>query len=242
VHATFVADAIIDALRADCAAVIVDAHNDLLLELVLRDEKRPLELVLRRGEERLFERYWLPRLEAGGVGVQVCPLYAATAPREEARGRAVAQEAEFRRAVEENAGRVCQVRVRAELDDPRLRLVLSMEGVEPLEGDPGAFEEWYGRGVRTASLTWNYANEFAGGVDTPTQGLTIEGERWSAVSATSASSSTSRTRPSRPGATCSKRRSASRSRTRAAAPSATIRGTSPTGSSRRSPPAEACSG
>jgi membrane dipeptidase len=156
--------------------VIVDAHTDLLLELVLRrDEEQPLEHVLRRGEERLFERYWLPRLEAGGVGVQFCPLYAAIASREAAYGRALAQEAEFRRAVEENAGRVCQVRARAELDDPRLRLVLSMEGVEPLEGDPGAFEEWYGRGVRTASLTWNHANEFAGGVDTPTQGLTDRG-------------------------------------------------------------------
>jgi membrane dipeptidase len=158
--------------------VIVDAHNDLLLELVLgRDEERPHELVLRRSGERLFERYWLPRLEAGGVGVQVCPLYAANAPREEARGQALAQEAEFRRAVEENAGRVCQVRARAELDDPRMRLMLSMEGVEPLEGDPGAFEEWYGRGVRTASLTWNHANEFAGGIDTPTQGLTDQGRR-----------------------------------------------------------------
>jgi microsomal dipeptidase-like Zn-dependent dipeptidase len=97
--------------------VIVDAHNDLLLELVLRRDEEPLELVLRRGEERLFERYWLPKLEVGGVGVQVCPLYAADAPREEARGRAGAQEAEFRRAVEENAERVCQVRTRAELDD-----------------------------------------------------------------------------------------------------------------------------
>jgi membrane dipeptidase len=53
--------------------------------------------------------------------------------------------------------------------------VLSMEGVEPLEGDPHAFEEWYGRGVRTASLTWNHANEFAGGIDTPTRGLTDRG-------------------------------------------------------------------
>jgi membrane dipeptidase len=156
--------------------VIVDAHNDLLLELVFRrDEERPLELVLRHGEERLFERYWLPQLEAGGVDIQVCPLYAADAPREEARGQAVAQEAEFSRAVEENADRVCQVRTRAELGDPRLRLVLSMEGVEPLEGDPSAFEEWYERGVRTASLTWNHANEFAGGIDTPTQGLTERG-------------------------------------------------------------------
>jgi membrane dipeptidase len=50
-----------------------------------------------------------------------------------------------------------------------------MEGVEPLEGDPSAFEEWYERGVRTASLTWNHANEFAGGIDTPTQGLTDRG-------------------------------------------------------------------
>jgi membrane dipeptidase len=156
--------------------VIVDAHNDLLLELVLRrDEEQPLELVLRRGEERLFERYWLPQLEAGGVGVQVCPLYAADSPHEEARSRALAQAAEFARAVEENAERVCQVRVRDELDDSRLRLVLSMEGVEPLEGDPGAFEEWYELGVRSASLTWNHANEFAGGIETPTQGLTDRG-------------------------------------------------------------------
>jgi membrane dipeptidase len=115
-------------LRQTAPAVIVDAHNDLLLELVLRRDERPLELVLRRGEERLFERYWLAKLEAGGVGVQICPLYAATAPREKA-----------------------------------------------LEGDPGAFEEWFGRGVRTASLTWNHANEFAGGIDTPTEGLTDRG-------------------------------------------------------------------
>jgi membrane dipeptidase len=47
--------------------------------------------------------------------------------------------------------------------------------VEPLEGDPGAFDDWYERGVRSASLTWNHANEFAGGIETPTQGLTKRG-------------------------------------------------------------------
>ena len=91
----------------------------------------------------------------------------------------------------------------AELDDPRLRLVLSMEGVEPLEGDPGAFDDWYERGVRTASLTWNHANEFAGGIDTPTQGLTDRGRVLVRRFANSASSSTSRTHPSRPGTTSS---------------------------------------
>jgi membrane dipeptidase len=156
--------------------VIVDAHSDLLLELVVRaGEAQAVEVVFRNGRERLLGRYWLPRLEAGGVGVQICPLYAASAPRGEARGWAVTQATEFARAVAENAERVCQVRTGAELDDTRLRLMLSLEGLEPLQGDADAFEDWYLRGVRMASLTWNYANEFAGGIDTPTQGLTNRG-------------------------------------------------------------------
>jgi membrane dipeptidase len=154
--------------------VIVDAHNDLLLELIFQRNGRP-DLVLRRGPERLFEQYWLPKLEAGGVGVQVCPLYGATAPPGQARAWAVAQEEELRLAVEENADRVCLVTTRASLDDPRLRLVLSMEGVEALEGDPGAFDGWHERGVRMVGLTWNNANEFAGGIDTPEKGLSADG-------------------------------------------------------------------
>jgi membrane dipeptidase len=148
--------------------VIVDAHTDVLLEVV----DPSLELVLRQGS---FERYWLRRLTAGGVGVQICPLYGEGARRTDARERTLAELAEFTRAVEENAEHVCHVRTRAHLDDARLRLVLSMEGVEPLEGDPDAFDQWYERGVRTASLTWNHANEFAGGVGTPTVGLTDRG-------------------------------------------------------------------
>jgi membrane dipeptidase len=54
-------------------------------------------------------------------------------------------------------------------------VMLYGEGVEPLEGDPGAFEEWYERGVRSVGLTWNHANAFAGGIDTPEQGLTARG-------------------------------------------------------------------
>jgi membrane dipeptidase len=156
--------------------VIVDAHTDVVLELLVGPGEEPsLELVLRPGEVGVFERYWLPRLEAAGVGIQVCPLYGACAPGPGARGRALAQEAELRRAVEANAERVCLVRAREELEDPRVGIVLSMEGVEPLEGDPGAFEEWYERGVRSVGLTWNHANEFAGGVSTPAQGLTERG-------------------------------------------------------------------
>ena len=156
--------------------MIVDAHTDVVLEVVVGEGADPsLELILRRGDAGVFQRYWLPRLTAGGVGVQVCPLYGEGARRSDARERTLAQAAEFRRLVDENAEQVCQVHTSAELDDPRLRLVLSLEGVEPLEGDPDAFEEWYERGVRTASLTWNHANDFAGGICTPTLGLTDRG-------------------------------------------------------------------
>jgi membrane dipeptidase len=153
--------------------LIVDAHTDVLLEVAVREGEKPsLELVLQPG---LFERYWLPRLRAGDVGVQVCPLYGEGAHRSDARERTLAQHAEFRRVLADNAEHVCHLRTRSDLDDPRLRLVLSLEGVEPLEGDPGAFDEWYERGVRTASLTWNHENEFAGGIATPAQGLTDRG-------------------------------------------------------------------
>ncbi len=156
--------------------MIVDAHTDVVLELLVGPGEEPtLELFLRHGSDGVFERYWLPRLEAADVGIQVCPLYGACAPGSGARARALAQEAELRRAVEANVGRVCLVRTRGELEDSRVRIVLSMEGVEPLEGDPGAIEEWHERGVRSVGLTWNHANEFAGGVCTPTQGLTEMG-------------------------------------------------------------------
>jgi membrane dipeptidase len=157
-------------------ATIVDAHTDVLLELVVNEREEPsLELVLRRGKAAVFERYWLPRLEAGGVAVQICPLYGEGARRRDPRDRALAQAAEFDRLVAEHAERVCQIWAGADLDDPRLRLILAMEGVEPLEGDPGAFDGWYARGVRSASLTWNDANDFAGGVASPRQGLTLKG-------------------------------------------------------------------
>jgi membrane dipeptidase len=99
----------------------------------------------------------------------------ARGPGDGARARALAQEAELRRAAEETTEQVCLVRAGADLADPRMRLVLSMDGVEPLEGDPGAFDDWYERGVRSASLTWNHPNEFAGGIETPAQGLTERG-------------------------------------------------------------------
>jgi membrane dipeptidase len=140
--------------------MIVDAHNDLVLELVLR-----------RGEENPFGRYWLPRLEAGGVALQVCPLYALEG--EERRATALAQADALDRAIAETE--VFPVRTQADLGRDGIGLMLSLEGVEGLEGDPAAFDEWWERGVRMVGLTWNHPNEFAGGISSPDRGLTPAG-------------------------------------------------------------------
>lgn len=144
---------------------VVDAHNDLLLELVLRD-----------GEENPFAAVWLAQLRAGSVAVQICPLYAADAG-EDARNVVAAQIAAFDRAVRENPDDVVQIRDAGDLEglDGRLGLMLSMEGVEALHSDPEAFGELGEAGVRMVSLTWNYPNPFAGGLDAPEQGLTDQG-------------------------------------------------------------------
>ena len=144
--------------------MLVDAHNDLLLELVVR-----------RGETNPFAEHWLPQLRAGHVALQVCPLFAANVPSETARTTALAQVQAFDRAVHENADVVFAVRTRRDLralGDGRVALMLSMEGVEAI-GD--SFATWWDAGVRMVGLTWNYGNAFAGGIDTPTQGLTRRG-------------------------------------------------------------------
>jgi len=129
--------------------------------------------------------------------VQICPVYGADAG-DEARDVVRAQIAAFDRAVRENDRDVIQIRSARDLDrlDGRIGLILSMEGVEALHGDPAAFDELWDGGARMVSLTWNYANPFAGGIDAPEQGLTDAGRELVGSFADAASSSTSPTRPS----------------------------------------------
>ena len=145
--------------------MIVDAHNDLLLELVLR-----------RDEENPFARHWLPKLRAGGVVLQVCPIFTADRPAGEHRAAGMALSGAWERALAENADDVFPVLAADDLDhlgqDGRIGLMLSLEGVEPVTD---GFGEWWDAGVRMAGLTWNRPTWAAGGLDTPDEGLTDAG-------------------------------------------------------------------
>ena len=138
--------------------MIADAHNDLLLEVVWREDE---------GEPDAFAEHWLPKLEAGGVSLQVCPTFVELHHLPEGALRvALKQVAAFHRLVRTNGGRVRHVRRRDELDGPGIGLVLSMEGAEPLGSSPELVEAFWELGVRMVSLTWNQRNVFAdGGAD-----------------------------------------------------------------------------
>ena len=82
---------------------IADAHLDLLLELAHRE--------LKQGQRGTFARYWLPNLVAGGVGLQVCALYAD--PGTDARAEVLGQIEVFERALAQNPADVVAARSRA---------------------------------------------------------------------------------------------------------------------------------
>ncbi len=140
--------------------MIADAHLDLLLELGYRE--------LRFGERETFARTWLPLLEAGGVGLQVCPVFVELERQPEGTLReALGQVTCLLRAVKENGDRVQQVRSAADLDvverGERIGLMLSLEGVEQFGYELWPAETFWELGVRMAGLTWNRRNPYSDG-------------------------------------------------------------------------------
>ena len=140
--------------------VIADTHVDLLLELGFRE--------VRYGEPGSFGHTWLPLLEAGGVGLQVCPVFVELERQPEGALReALGQATCLLRAVRENSGRVVQVRTVSDLDSvergERIGLMLSLEGVEQFGYEVWPAETFWELGVRMAGPTWNRRNPFADG-------------------------------------------------------------------------------
>jgi len=140
--------------------LIADAHNDLLLETAHREH--------RLGETNVFARTWLPLLEAGDVGLQICPIFVELERQPEGTLRdALGQAASFHRALRENPDRLVAVRTRADLDTvergERIGLMLALEGVEPFGYELWGADLFWELGLRVAGLTWNRRNPFADG-------------------------------------------------------------------------------
>jgi membrane dipeptidase len=130
-------------------SIVVDTHNDLLMLCVRR---KPSE------QGAYFRRVWLPRLHAGGVNIQVLPVFIDDDFRPEGALRQTLRmlEAGWRIAAENpDAVRICLTGadVDATLAGGLIALVLALEGCEAVGTDVALFASLHRLGVRIASFT-----------------------------------------------------------------------------------------
>jgi len=155
-----------EALRIHREAVVVDTHCDTLLQVLPPpgSGRSPRRLGERSAEGHID----LPRLREGGVDCQVFAIYTGWRPNPpEALLRALQLVAAF----EEECERSEEL-VKAEshgdilraAEEGRVAGVLSLEGSEPLMGDPSLIRVFHRLGVRMMSLTWNWRTPFADGL------------------------------------------------------------------------------
>ncbi|MFI5711515.1 dipeptidase [Kribbella sp. NPDC051620] len=130
-------------------AVVADGHNDLLM-LVAR---RPKEVWV-----EYFRDRWIPQLRAGGIDVQVLPVFLDSEFLPEGALRETLRMIEAaHRIAEGNADQVTLCRTGAEIDETvaagRIALVLALEGCPQIDKDVELFQTLERLGVRMASFT-----------------------------------------------------------------------------------------
>ena len=129
-------------------AIVVDTHNDLLM------------LVARRPRTRwptYFRDRWIPQLRAGGVDVQVLPVFIDDEFRPEGALRETLRMIEAaHRIAEANADEValCTTgqEIRAAVDSGRIALVLALEGCPQVDDDVELLQTAARLGVRVVSF------------------------------------------------------------------------------------------
>jgi membrane dipeptidase len=129
-------------------AVVVDTHNDLLLTCVREDTLGP------RGT---FAQRWIPELRAGGVDVQIVPVFAESTNPESALRSALQTIAAFYREVRANgddvAACVTGPEIRAAVEAGKIAMVLGLEGASCLGNEPSLVELFHRLGIRMISFT-----------------------------------------------------------------------------------------
>jgi len=139
--------------------VIVDTHHDIAIDVVHR---RKL------GQKGVLSGHWGDRLRAGGVNVQVLPLFIEDRFLPELGLRKVIEAAEaILSDLEDDSDGMRLATSMREIDealaDGKIAGVLALEGCDGLSGDPAMLRAMYHLGVRMVSFTWNRRNEFADG-------------------------------------------------------------------------------
>jgi len=130
-------------------AIVADGHNDLLMLVARRPKEKWVEY---------FRERWLPQLRAGGIDVQVLPVFLDSEFLPEGALRETLRMIEAaHRIAEGNADQVTLCRTGAEIDETvaagRIALVLALEGCPQIDKDVELLQTLERLGVRMASFT-----------------------------------------------------------------------------------------
>ncbi len=149
----------IDAAELHGRAFVSDAHCDTILD-VLEGKRRLGE---RSGQGQLD----LPRLHEGHVSAQVFAIWTPPDRYSDALRYGMEAADAFLREVDANDDLRLATTV-GDLDsafaDGAVAGILSLEGVEPLEGSLAVLRNFHRLGLRLITITWNFRNEAADGV------------------------------------------------------------------------------
>ena len=129
-------------------SVVVDCHNDL--PIMLTDWYRSL------GQTDYFAS-WIPRWQAGGVNVQVMPIYVEPHFAEAALRRSLLLIETLREELDKHEDAVSLCLTSADIDDAlkanKTAIVLALEGCSQIGDDVELFRTFYQLGIRIASFT-----------------------------------------------------------------------------------------
>ncbi len=145
------------ARRLHRQALVWDSHCDTLIDIAAGS--RTL------GEKGSRGHLDLPRLQQGGVKVQIFAIYIDAPPYLR---RTLEFISAFYRELEENRGKLTLATSMAKIEEAaaqgEVAALLSIEGGEALEGGPAILPCLYRLGVRALGLTWNNRNQLADGI------------------------------------------------------------------------------
>jgi membrane dipeptidase len=148
-----------EAAEIHTEALVFDAHHDILIDVLNHHQK---------GVRGRLNSYWAPKLMAGGVNVQVLPIYVDTQYLPEMALRITLKMVEaFHADLETDSSIISPAYsfkdVEHLLMDGRIPAILALEGAEGLGNDIELFQLFYRFGMRVIGLTWNHRNVFADG-------------------------------------------------------------------------------
>lgn len=128
---------------------VTDCHNDLIM---LVDHHRA------RGNTDYFRDHWIPELRAGGVGLQVAPIFVDLdySPEKSLRRSLLLTEL-LREEIEKNSDDVALCLAGADIDAAvaadKIAFVIALEGCEQIGTDVSLLQTFFRLGVRMASFT-----------------------------------------------------------------------------------------